>query len=172
MLSLFRNLPTLRTHEIPSIVQSMLLLLAAAISPTTQALHDARGPIDGALAERIRRYIDVHLLVSDLDPDRICRDIGVSRARLYQLFKEDGGVMRQITRRRLRHAYHVLATRSAGIGASRKSRGRTAFPTRSISTGCSRRSSATRRRKRSNARPRRCCCHAMRPRIDGRTAAA
>ncbi|MDN7445002.1 helix-turn-helix transcriptional regulator [Burkholderia cepacia] len=90
MLSLFRNLPNLRTHEIPSIVQSMLLLLAAAVAPTAQALHDARGPIDGALAERVRRYI------------------GVSRARLYQLFKEDGGVMRQITRRRLRHAYHVL----------------------------------------------------------------
>lgn len=108
MLSLFRNLPNLRTHEIPSIVQSMLLLLAAAVAPTAQALHDARGPIDGALAERVRRYIDVHLLEPDLDPDRICRDIGVSRARLYQLFKEDGGVMRQITRRRLRHAYHVL----------------------------------------------------------------
>ncbi|AOR72949.1 AraC family transcriptional regulator [Burkholderia stabilis] len=108
LLSLFRNLPNLRMHEIPSIVQSMLLLLAAAVAPTAQALHDARGPIDNALAERVRRYVDTHLLEPDLTPERICRDIGVSRARLYQLFKEEGGVMRQITRRRLRHAYHVL----------------------------------------------------------------
>ncbi|MDY7791834.1 AraC family transcriptional regulator [Burkholderia ubonensis] len=109
MLSLFRNLPSLRTHEIPNVVQSTLLLLAAAASPTGQALHDARGPIDNALLDRIRRYIDANLLDPGLAPDRICRDIGVSRARLYQLFKEEGGVMRQVTRQRLRHAYRVLS---------------------------------------------------------------
>lgn len=108
MLSLHRNLPNLRTHELPSVVQSLLLLLSAAVAPSAQALDDARGPIDNALIERVRRYIDAHLLEPDLAPERICRDIGVSRARLYQLFKEEGGVMRQITRRRLRHAYHVL----------------------------------------------------------------
>ncbi|MET3553035.1 AraC family transcriptional regulator [Burkholderia sp. 567] len=109
MLSLFRNLPDLRMHDVPSVVQSLLLLLAAAVAPSAQALGEARGPIDNALVERVRRYIDLHLLEPDLTPERICRDIGVSRARLYQLFKEEGGVMRQITRRRLRHAYHVLA---------------------------------------------------------------
>lgn len=91
-----------------TIVQSLLLLLTAAVAPGAQAFDDARGPIDNALVERARRYIDAHLLEPDLTPDRICRDIGVSRARLYQLFGEEGGVMRQITRRRLRHAYHVL----------------------------------------------------------------
>jgi AraC-like DNA-binding protein len=55
------------------------------------------------------RYIDTHLLNVDLTPDRICRDVGLSRAKLYQLFEGNGGVMRQIQRRRLRRAYQTLA---------------------------------------------------------------
>ena len=87
MLSLFRNLPTLRTHEIPSIVQSMLLLLAAAISPprrrcTTHAARSTGRWPSGSGAT------STCICWADLDPDRICRDIGVSRARLYQLFRK------------------------------------------------------------------------------------
>jgi AraC-like DNA-binding protein len=108
LLSLFRNLPALRQQEIPHIVQSTLLLMAASVSPTVEAMREASGPISSALLERIRHYIDLHLLERDLTPDRICREIGLSRAKLYQLFEEEGGVMRQIRRRRLRHAYHVL----------------------------------------------------------------
>ncbi|WGS49947.1 AraC family transcriptional regulator [Paraburkholderia sp. D15] len=108
LLSLFRNLSMLRQQDVPNIVQSTLLLMAAAVSPTADAVREASGPIHTALLERVRHYIDTHLLERDLTPERICRDIGLSRAKLYQLFEDDGGVMRQIRRRRLRHAYHVL----------------------------------------------------------------
>ncbi|MGB7191852.1 MAG: AraC family transcriptional regulator [Collimonas pratensis] len=109
LLSLFRNLSTLQQQEVPQIVQSTLLLMAAAVSPTVEAMREASEPIRSALLERIRHYIDVHLLERDLTPERICRDIGISRAKLYQYFEEEGGIMRQIRRRRLRHAYHMLA---------------------------------------------------------------
>jgi len=109
LLSLFRNLPTLQQKDVPSVVQSTLLLMAAAVSPTAEAIHEASSPIRRVLLERIRHYIDAHLLEPDLTPERICREVGVSRAKLYQLFEEEGGIMRQIRRRRLRHAYHVLS---------------------------------------------------------------
>jgi AraC-like DNA-binding protein len=109
LLSLFRNLPKLREHEIPSVVRSTLLILSAAVSPSPEALEAASVPIQSALQHRIQRYIDTHLLEPDLSPDRICRAVGLSRARLYQLFEGDGGVMRQIKRKRLRRAYHMLA---------------------------------------------------------------
>lgn len=109
MLSLFRNLSTLRQQDVPHIVQSMLLLMAAAVSPTEDSVREADTPIRGALLERIHRYIDAHLLELDLTPEQICRDIGLSRARLYELFEAEGGVMRQIRRRRLRHAHQVLS---------------------------------------------------------------
>lgn len=117
LLSLFRNLPSLRTEDIPNVVQSTLLLLAAAIAPTTDALHAASGLIHHALLERIQRYIDTHLLEPDLTPERICRAVGLSRAKLYQLFEGEGGVMRQIKQKRLRHAYRTLADpRQSRIG--------------------------------------------------------
>ncbi|WP_206608721.1 helix-turn-helix domain-containing protein, partial [Mycobacterium tuberculosis] len=49
------------------------------------------------------------MLEPDLTPEKICRDVGLSRARLYQLFEADGGIMRQIRRRRLRHAHQMLS---------------------------------------------------------------
>ncbi|MGY5778515.1 helix-turn-helix transcriptional regulator [Rhizobium sp. LEGMi135b] len=49
------------------------------------------------------------MLDVDLTPDRICREVGLSRAKLYQLFEGSGGVMRQIQRRRLHRAYQMLA---------------------------------------------------------------
>jgi AraC-like DNA-binding protein len=108
MLALYRNLPTLREHALPNVIQSVLLLLAAAVSPSPDTLHEANGPIHDALLERIQRYIDLHLGEPGLSPDQICRANGVSRTRLYKLFEAGGGVMRHIRRRRLLRAYHAL----------------------------------------------------------------
>ncbi|MBB4569361.1 helix-turn-helix domain-containing protein [Rhizobium leucaenae] len=109
MISVYRNLSNLKQHEIPFVVQSTMQLVTAAVSSTSDVLHEAGNATRDLLLGRIRRYIDGHLLEADLTPDRICRDVGVSRAKLYQLFESDGGVMRQIQRRRLWRAYHTLA---------------------------------------------------------------
>jgi len=109
MLSLYRNLQSLQEREIPYIVQSTLQLLTAAVLATPDAGREAGGPVRDLLLGRILRYIDAHLLEADLAPDRICREVGVSRAKLYQLLEGHGGVMRQIQRRRLRRAYQILA---------------------------------------------------------------
>ena len=107
--SLSRNLPALGEHDVPFVVESTLQLLTAAVTPTADAVRQASAPIRDALVNRILRYIDVNLLEPDLTPDRVCRDIGLSRAKLYQLFEGSGGVMRQIQRRRLRRVYRLLA---------------------------------------------------------------
>lgn len=108
-ISLFRNLSQLREQDIPYVVQSTLQLLTAAVSSTSDTMQDAAGPIREQLVRRTLRYLDAHLLEPDLTPDRICRDVGVSRAKLYQLFEGNGGVMRQIQRKRLHRAYQLLA---------------------------------------------------------------
>jgi AraC-like DNA-binding protein len=109
LLSLLQNLANLGENEIPYIVQSTLQLLAAAVSSTPHVLAEAGSPIRDMLRSRILRYIDAHLLDANLTPDGICRDVGLSRAKLYQLFEGSGGVMRQIQRKRLRRAYQMLA---------------------------------------------------------------
>jgi len=109
ILSLFQNLPNLKLHEVPYIVQSTQQLLLAAVSGTPDAIRAAGSQIRDVLSARIQHYIDSHLLETDLTPDRICRDVGLSRAKLYQLFESRGGVMRQIQRKRLQRAYHRLS---------------------------------------------------------------
>jgi AraC-like DNA-binding protein len=109
IVSLFRNLPLLKAQEIPYLVQSTLQLLTAVVSSTGDAMQEAAGPIRELLLGRVLRYLDTHLLDADLTPDRICRDVGFSRAKLYQLFEGHGGVMRQIQRKRLYRAYQLLA---------------------------------------------------------------
>jgi AraC-like DNA-binding protein len=107
--SLLRNLPVLAERDVPFVVESTLQLLTAAVTPTADTVRMASAPIRDALVNRILRYIEVNLLEPDLTPDRICRDIGLSRAKLYQLFEGSGGVMRQIQRKRLRRVYRLLA---------------------------------------------------------------
>ncbi|WP_323119647.1 helix-turn-helix transcriptional regulator [Burkholderia alba] len=109
LVSLFRNLPTLNRDDVPHIVKSTLHLITAAVDPTSDAVRQASIPIHDVLFDRVMRYVDAHLLEADLTPDRICRSVGVSRAKLYQLLDSHGGVMRQIQRKRLQRAYHVLA---------------------------------------------------------------
>ncbi|MFS8054147.1 helix-turn-helix domain-containing protein [Rhizobium sp. BR 317] len=109
MISLYRNLSNLKQQDIPYIVQSTMQLVTAAVSSAPDVAPEAGNAARDLLLGRIRRYIDGHLLEADLTPDRICRDVGVSRAKLYQLFENDGGVMRQIQRRRLWRAHHTLA---------------------------------------------------------------
>lgn len=109
LMSLFQNLTELREQDVPHIVQSTLQLVTAAVAPTADTVHAAESPIRNALWGSVRRYIEDHLLDPDLAPDRICRDVGISRAKLYQLFEGSGGVMRQIQRKRLQRIYHVLA---------------------------------------------------------------
>lgn len=109
MLSLFQRMHELRPQDVPHVVQSTLQLLTATIAPTRDAISEASQAIRDALIRRVQHHIDAHLLEADLTPDRICRDIGVSRAKLYQLFEGRGGVVREIQRKRLRRAYRLLA---------------------------------------------------------------
>lgn len=109
MLSLFRNLSTLNETDVPHIVQSTVQLMSAAVAPTPDRLLEASMPLREALKVRVQRYIDEHWTEMDLTPASICREVGLSRSKLYQLFEHSGGVMRQIQRKRLFHAYRELS---------------------------------------------------------------
>lgn len=109
MQSLFRNLSTLVENDVPNVVQSAIQLLCAAVSPTSDRLREAGSPLNEALQTRVLHYIDEHWAELDLTPVKICRDVGLSRSKLYQLFEHNGGVMHQIQRKRLIQAYRVLS---------------------------------------------------------------
>ncbi|MEQ5842202.1 helix-turn-helix domain-containing protein [Paraburkholderia acidicola] len=107
--SLVRNLPLLTTAEIPDVAQATMRLVNACVSTTPAALIEARQEIGTLLRQRVQCYIDAHLSSSELAPGRICKEIGISRAKLYQLFEHTGGIMRQIQRKRLERVRAILA---------------------------------------------------------------
>lgn len=69
---------------------------------------EARAARREALISRVRAYIDQHL-AENLDVDRLCAALAVSRSTLYRAFDGEGGIQRQIQARRLRHVQSRLA---------------------------------------------------------------
>lgn len=103
------RLRNLAADDLPRVVQASRDIIIAGLS--SPAEHDAAFEhLTGvALMERARRYIQTHLDAPDLTPDVMCRALGVSRSRLYQLFEPSGGVAHYIQRRRLLAAHAALS---------------------------------------------------------------
>lgn len=109
VLSLVKNLPRLTVGDIPYVAQAATQILTASVLPHPDAQRQAEEAIGNLLIQRVQRYINKHLLSADLNPDQICKNVGLSRSKLYQLFEHTGGVMRQIQRTRLKLIYLTLA---------------------------------------------------------------
>ncbi|WP_323118295.1 helix-turn-helix domain-containing protein [Burkholderia alba] len=108
LMSLERHLPLLTDHEISLAGSALRSMLSACFAPTPDSIAQAQGEIDDVLLNRIRTYIEQRIESPELKPDRICRDVGVSRSKLYLLFEQSGGVMRYIQHRRLHLAHERL----------------------------------------------------------------
>jgi AraC-like DNA-binding protein len=109
LLSLRENLPRLSTAELPYIADATTQLLLACVQGMPDGLPESNSIVEELLGRRVRHYIDTHLLEPDLTPERVCREAGISRAKLYQLFAPAGGVMREIRQRRLHLAHQALS---------------------------------------------------------------
>ena len=108
MLTLDRRLPLVEPPELDHIVEATRCFLDACARPSRDRLAEAQAPIDLALLERARRRIRLRLTEPELTPDAICKDLGVSRSRLYRLFEPIGGISAYVRRQRLLGARHAL----------------------------------------------------------------
>lgn len=108
LLSLRRNLPNLSADEFVHASHATRKMLEACLAPTRESVRQASTELDKILVDRVKTFIDTHLLSPDLSPDRICREMAISRAKLYRLFEPNGGVMSLIQRKRLLRARNRL----------------------------------------------------------------
>jgi AraC-like DNA-binding protein len=102
------HMPEMEPAELPGLVTATRALLAACLVPTVDNLAAAHDPIVTTLRERARQVVRRHLRAPGLGPDLLCRELGVSRSRLYRMFEPLGGVMRYIQRQRLLAAHATL----------------------------------------------------------------
>lgn len=83
-------------------------LVAACLNgvDVDSAIRDGSTPYVGIV--QIKHFIESHLHSEDLTAERIARQNGVSRSKLYTMFERHGGVAAYIRGRRLQHAFHAL----------------------------------------------------------------
>lgn len=108
MLALANRLPTLDVralHHAVDAVAGVFSGIAAAPGPAPTSAPAGKL----TLVERARRLIRARLADEALSPELICRELGVSRSRLYRLFEPLGGISSYIRRQRLLQARDALA---------------------------------------------------------------
>ncbi|TIN26067.1 MAG: helix-turn-helix domain-containing protein [Mesorhizobium sp.] len=108
------RLRSLTAEDLPRIVHATRSMIIACLAPPTEHTAAAEQLASVALMERARRYVQNNLDAAHLTPDSMCRALGVSRSRLYQLFEPSGGVLHYIQSRRLLAAHVALSDPADG----------------------------------------------------------
>lgn len=109
MLSLEHRLQGLALADVPRLTSATRALVAACVAPTAEHIEVAKHQIDLGRLERVRQTVRTHLRSPKLQPDMLCRAVGMSRSNLYRLLESEGGVTRYIQRQRLLEARANLA---------------------------------------------------------------
>jgi AraC-like DNA-binding protein len=107
--SIEARLSSLTADDLPRIVHATRSMITACLSPQADQSAATEQLASVALMERARRYVHNNLDAAHLTPDSMCRALGVSRSRLYQLFEPSGGVLHYIQSRRLLAAHVALS---------------------------------------------------------------
>ncbi|WP_159107303.1 helix-turn-helix domain-containing protein [Azospirillum sp. B4] len=110
MLSLRRNLPIATPADTDLLYNTLLGMLSVLHANGDPAARDSRR---GAL-QSLRRHIDENLGDAALDVAALCARFRMSRATVYRLFEDLGGVRTYILRRRLTASFRAL-TEPAGM---------------------------------------------------------
>lgn len=102
-------LPSMKASEVSMFLESLTLLLRAAVIPSADTLAAADLPISAGRFDLVRRHIQDHLASPDLGVTSICEALNLSRRQLYYLFEPHGGVAGFIKQRRLAAACRALS---------------------------------------------------------------
>ncbi|MBW9114015.1 helix-turn-helix transcriptional regulator [Rhizobium cauense] len=103
------KLTQLAEGDLPHVVQTVRDMILACASSTGHPSTVPEQLTSLPLKERVHRFVQSNLMSPDLTTDRLCRELGVSRTRLYQVFEPEGGVHHYIQRRRLLSAHATLS---------------------------------------------------------------
>lgn len=127
----------LSASEDGAALEALTTLLSAGLVNAAPIQHGPESVMGQALRARVLDYIDHHLAEPDLGPERLMQRFRVSRAHLYRVFSELGGIAHVIKCKRLdaayarivdpRHAQHATSQIAAHFGFRDMTRFRRAF---------------------------------------------
>jgi AraC-like DNA-binding protein len=108
LLSLCNNIRRLEFAAVPYVARATNSLLRAGLQGLNGIVWSGNPEVDVTLIQRAKQFIDANLGRADLSALKISEALGISRAKLYLLFKRNGGIMHHIQRQRLERAYDEL----------------------------------------------------------------
>lgn len=114
LFDLDRRLPMMTSEELPGLLAATRAIIIACVAPGRDNMAAAQSPIEATLLERARQSVQRNLFAPRFGSDDLCRELGVSRSRLYRLFEPLGGVMHYIRGRRLLDAHSALSDANDG----------------------------------------------------------
>lgn len=112
---LVRRLPTMSEQEAAATAEATIDVIAACVRPTQERMAPVAAQVQSVLVARAEKLVERHLEETQLSPEFLCKQLGVSRRTLYRAFEERGGVHDYILVRRLA----AVAARIAAPGETR-----------------------------------------------------
>lgn len=103
------NLNCFTQDDLPSVKERLRDMVFEAVAPLVDRNCDRDQISQIGLMSRARRFILSKIYSPDLTTEALCKELGISRTRLYELFETSGGVANYIRRRRLLAAHATLA---------------------------------------------------------------
>lgn len=109
---MYAEAPHIGMADQTAVVQGTAALLAACVAPSLEGRGGPSPSEAVTTLHLIRRAIDNRLDDRDLEPEKLAKQFGLSRASIYRLFEPLGGVRSYIQQRRLMRAYQLLSSPS------------------------------------------------------------
>jgi AraC-like DNA-binding protein len=107
--SIEANLDWFTQEDLSTIKERLKEMIFAAVTPLVDRNGDKDQISQVGLMTRARRFILSNISSPDLTTEALCKELAISRTRLYELFENSGGVASYIRRRRLHAAHAMLA---------------------------------------------------------------
>ncbi len=107
--SLTARLPDMTMAEANGVATATMAMIAACLRPSYDRITASDSAAGGAGLTRVKQYIEENLRSRDLTTEALCAQFRLSRASLYRLFGESGGIQRYIRDRRLVRIFMALA---------------------------------------------------------------
>lgn len=112
MLSLHAGLDAQALADPSNLSSAVVHLFAACLNAADDGRPEPGRSYEPSLLRRARQEIERRLHGDDLTPESLCRTLGLSRTRLYEVFAPFGGVASYIRNRRLSAALQLVTART------------------------------------------------------------
>lgn len=103
------NLDCFTAEDLPGVGERLRELIFNAITPLINRGAGNDSNLQVGLMTKARRFISNNIGSPSLTVETLCRELAISRTKLYELFENSGGVASYIRRRRLISAHAILA---------------------------------------------------------------